>query len=152
MTTPRTRVALALEGGSTYPGFLITTAADNSDTDFSGEAVFTTDMFGYQREMTNPANAGKVLVFATPQIGNVGWNDEDSHPDGDGSITPAAVVMRDLSTVVSNFRATRSLADALEEAGVPGIAGVDTRGLVRTLAQAGGPVQVQGTVEKQELK
>lgn len=149
MTTPRTRVELALESGKTYPGFLVTSAGDNAS--FNGEAVFTTDMFGYQREMTDPENAGKVLVFATPQIGNVGWNDEDNHPAGDGSITPAAVVMRDLSQRVSNFRATRSLADALEEAGVPGIAGVDTRGLVRVLAQAGGPVQVQGTVEKQEL-
>lgn len=158
MTTARTRVELVCEGGSTYTGFLLRTESqdqldqDQLDQDaLSGEAVVITDMFGYQRAMTDPAHSGKVLVFATPQIGNVGWNGEDNHPDGDGSITPVAVVMRDVSRTVSNFRAAGSLPEALDAQGVTGVTGVDTRGLVRELSRAEGPVRVQVNVDKQQL-
>lgn len=146
--SPRTRAELTLDGQRVFTGFLVGEAPAEP---ISGEAVCTTDMFAYQREMTDPENAGKVLVFATPQIGNVGWNDEDNHPGGDGTITPAAVVLRDVSRTVSNFRARGSLEDALRSQGVTAVAGVDTRGLVSALASADGPVTVQVDVDKQKL-
>lgn len=151
-TASHTRAKLLLNGQESFSGLFIGDApSDTEKGAIEGEAVFTTDMFAYQREMTDPANAGKVLVFATPQIGNVGWNDEDNHPDGDGTITPAAVVFRDLSRTVSNFRATGSLEEALRTQGVPAVVSVDTRGVVRALSQAQGPVTVQVNVDKQKL-
>ena len=130
----RTKATLVLDDGTAYPGYLIG-ATGNTDR-ISGPLAVTTEMFGYQRELTDPSRAGQVLVFTTPHVGNVGWNDEDSATD-DGRITPAAVVVRDLPRTMSNFRASRSLEAELEAQGVVGICGVDTRSLSRRIRQTG---------------
>lgn len=124
----RTKASLVLDDGTTYPGYLI--GAHAGVDRVSGAVAVTTDMFGYQRQMTDPARDGQVLVFTTPQVGNVGWNVEDSAND-EGRITPAAVVVRDLPRTTSNFRAARSLEEELKAQGVVGICGVDTRSLSR---------------------
>lgn len=141
------RAALTLDDATLYPGFLFGARPGHGlDESFEqgpsieGNIVVSTDMFGYQRQLTDPAHRGHILVMATPQIGNVGWNDHDNHPDNpDGSITAAGIVIRDLSVAVSHFSATGSLEEAMITQGVTGIAGVDTRSLIRRIARAADP-------------
>ncbi|MEJ3654874.1 glutamine-hydrolyzing carbamoyl-phosphate synthase small subunit [Actinomycetes bacterium KLBMP 9759] len=99
-----------------------------------GEAVFTTGMTGYQETLTDPSYHRQIVVQTAPQIGNTGWNDED---DESARIQVAGYVVRDPSRAVSNWRSRRSLADALVEHGVVGVAGIDTRALVRHLRERG---------------
>ncbi|MCP1387142.1 hypothetical protein M5J20_02905 [Corynebacterium sp. TA-R-1] len=148
MTTSRIPAVLVLADGTRFPGFAFGAAeAGASAESLEGTCTHTVDMFGYQREMTSPERKGEILVFAAPQVGNVGWNSEDSA--GDGSITPAAVVVRDVSRIPSNFRAQRTLEEELRNQGVTGIRGVDTRKLVRHLSKTG---PQQATIQIQEAK
>ncbi len=64
-----------------------------------GEAVFTTAMTGYQETMTDPSYHRQIVVATAPQIGNTGWNDEDSRSE---RIQASAVVMRDMVSQPSN--------------------------------------------------
>ncbi|MDF3049311.1 MAG: hypothetical protein K0R87_949 [Pseudonocardia sp.] len=99
-----------------------------------GEAVFVTAMSGYQETLTDPSYHGQIVVQTAPQIGNTGWNDED---DESSCIQVAGYVVRDPSRRASSWRARRSLDDALESQGVVGVAGIDTRALVRHLRERG---------------
>ncbi|WP_224400395.1 glutamine-hydrolyzing carbamoyl-phosphate synthase small subunit [Corynebacterium poyangense] len=101
-----------------------------------GEAVFTTAMTGYQETLTDPSYHRQIVVSTAPQIGNTGWNDEDSESHT-GKIWVSGYVIRDLSRSVSNWRATRSLEDEMKDQGIIGIRGVDTRTLVRHLRNFG---------------
>ncbi len=99
-----------------------------------GEAVFATGMTGYQETLTDPSYHRQIVVQTAPQIGNTGWNDED---DESVRIQVAGYVVRDPSRIASNWRSRRSLDDALREHGVVGVAGIDTRALVRHLRERG---------------
>ena len=99
-----------------------------------GEAVFCTAMTGYQETLTDPSYHGQIVVATAPQIGNTGWNDDD---DESSRIQVAGYVVRDPSRVASNWRSRRSLDDALEDQGIVGLAGIDTRALVRHLRERG---------------
>ncbi len=99
-----------------------------------GEAVFSTAMTGYEEILTDPSCFGQVVVSTTPHIGNTGWNGDDAESD---RIWAAGHVVRDLSRVASNWRAEKSLPQALAEAGVVGISGVDTRALTRHIREEG---------------
>src|SRR5215211_5690698 len=100
----------------------------------TGELVFNTALSGYQEIVTDPSYAGQVITFTYPHIGIYGVNGED-----DESRRPffAGVVVRDLATHHSNWRATGSLDDLLVRHGVPGISGIDTRRLTRHLRDEG---------------
>lgn len=99
-----------------------------------GELVFNTALYGYQEIVSDPSYAGQIVCLTAPEIGNVGTN-----PDDDESDKPAAcgVVIRSLSPVVSNYRATASLHDWLVGRGVVGLAEIDTRALTRHLRERG---------------
>lgn len=101
-----------------------------------GEAVFTTAMTGYQETMTDPSYHRQIVVATAPQIGNTGWNDEDNESHG-AKIWVAGLVIRDLANRVSNWRAERTLEDEMIAQGIVGIAGVDTRAIVRHLRNFG---------------
>lgn len=143
----RTRATLVLDDGSAFPGFIF--GAMPAENEVAGEVAFTTDMFGYERELCEAERFGQILVFATPQVGNVGWTGEGA--SGSTDITAAAVIVRDLARIASNHNAQRTLAAELEAQGITGLWGVDTRKLVRHLAAAareGKSVRGQVTVEK----
>ncbi|MEV0946584.1 glutamine-hydrolyzing carbamoyl-phosphate synthase small subunit [Rhodococcus sp. NPDC049939] len=129
---------LVLEDGRTFRG---TTFGAVGQT--LGEAVFSTGMTGYQETLTDPSYHRQIVVATAPQIGNTGWNDEDDEsvgPTGNTSesrIWVAGYVVRDPARRTSSWRATGSLQDELVEQGVVGIAGVDTRALVRHLRTRG---------------
>jgi carbamoyl-phosphate synthase small subunit len=120
---------LVLEDGSVIEGW-----AFGADTDAVFELVFNTSMTGYQEILTDPSYRGQGVLFTVSHIGNVGINTED-----DESAKPqiSAAVIRSLSPVISNWRATISLSDWLTQHDVPGISGVDTRWLTRKLRDGG---------------
>jgi carbamoyl-phosphate synthase small subunit len=120
---------LVLEDGRVFRGeaFGATGAA-------LGEAVFCTGMTGYQETLTDPSYHRQIVVQTAPQIGNTGWNDEDNEST---RIQVAGYAVRDPARAPSNWRSRRSLAEALTEHGVVGVAGIDTRALVRHLRERG---------------
>jgi carbamoyl-phosphate synthase small subunit len=86
-------------------------------------------MTGYQEILTDPSYKGQIVTMTYPLIGNYGVNRQDVE-----SWQPhvAGFVIRELSPVVSNWRAEQSLAEYLEQNGIPGIQGIDTRALTRS--------------------
>ena len=101
-----------------------------------GEAVFSTGMSGYQETLTDTSYRRQIVVATAPQIGNTGWNLEDSESRGD-KIWVAGYAVRDPSPRASNWRATGTLDDELDRQGVVGVAGIDTRAVVRHLRSRG---------------
>ena len=101
-----------------------------------GEAVFSTAMTGYQETLTDPSYHRQILVATAPQIGNTGWNGEDAESRGD-KIWVAGYAVRDPSPRASNWRATGTLEDELVRQHIVGIAGIDTRAVVRHLRTRG---------------
>ncbi len=99
-----------------------------------GEAVFSTGMTGYQETLTDPSYCGQIVVMTAPHIGNTGVNGEDGESR---RMWPSGFVVRELSRVVSNWRASGTLADELDINGIVGIEGVDTRALTRHLRDRG---------------
>ena len=122
---------LALEDG-----LVLTGTSFGAEGTGGGEVVFNTGMAGYQEVLTDPSYAGQIVTMTYPQIGNVGVNSEDveSH---NRRVQAAGFVVKELSPVVSSFRAETDLDAYLREAGVVGIQGVDTRALTRHLRTAG---------------
>ena len=101
-----------------------------------GEAVFSTAMTGYQETLTDPSYHRQIVVATAPQIGNTGWNGEDAESRGD-KIWVAGYAVRDPSPRASNWRATGTLEDELVRQHIVGIAGIDTRAVVRHLRTRG---------------
>lgn len=130
--------ALVLEDGRIFRGVEFGAVGQTL-----GEAVFSTGMTGYQETLTDPSYHRQIVVATAPQIGNTGWNGEDNEsvgPTGKSSeskIWVAGFVVRDPSRRTSSWRATGSLQDELVAQGVVGIAGIDTRALVRHLRTRG---------------
>jgi carbamoyl-phosphate synthase small subunit len=101
-----------------------------------GEICFNTAMTGYQEAMTDPSYAGQIITFTFPHIGNVGANAEDIE-----TMTPAArgMIVREDITEPSSWRAVEPWAQWMEKAGLPGLAGIDTRALTRRIRDHGAP-------------
>ncbi len=129
MTTPK--AVLVLEDGRVFTGTPFGAVGETL-----GEAVFSTGMSGYQETLTDPSYHRQIVVATAPQIGNTGWNLEDSESRGD-KIWVAGYAVRDPSPRASNWRATGTLDDELERQHIVGIAGIDTRALVRHLRSRG---------------
>src|ERR1700756_5120734 len=124
------RVAkLALEDGTVFTGQGFGHAGSSE-----GEVVFNTSMTGYQEILTDPSYKGQIVTMTYPLIGNYGVNAQDVE-----SWRPhvSGFVIRELSPVVSNWRADHSLADYLAQNGIPGIQGLDTRALTKKLRVRG---------------
>lgn len=99
-----------------------------------GELCFNTSITGYQEIMTDPSYAGQIVTFTFPHIGNVGANPQDHEAPKPVAI---GMVVRQMPTEASNWRATQSLAKWMQDFGCIGIAGVDTRRLTRHLRDHG---------------
>lgn len=125
------RALLVLEDGRVFTG-----SAFGALGQTLGEAVFSTAMSGYQETLTDPSYHRQIVVATAPQIGNTGWNDEDGESRGN-RIWVAGYAVRDPSPCASNWRATGTLDDELVRQGVVGIAGIDTRAVVRHLRSRG---------------
>ena len=120
---------LAMEDGRVFRG-----RAFGAHDERSGEVVFNTAMTGYQEVLTDPSYRGQVVVMTCPEIGNVGTNALDRES---GSPQVEGFVIRELSTIASNWRANQALHYYLREHGIPGIAEVDTRAITRHIRSQG---------------
>ncbi|MGW4095968.1 glutamine-hydrolyzing carbamoyl-phosphate synthase small subunit [Mycobacterium sp. NPDC004974] len=125
------KAVLVLEDGRVFTG---TTFGAVGQT--LGEAVFSTGMSGYQETLTDPSYHGQIVVATAPQIGNTGWNTEDGE-SRDDKIWVAGYAVRDPSPRASNWRASGTLDDELVRQRIVGIAGIDTRAVVRHLRTRG---------------
>jgi len=99
-----------------------------------GEAVFQTGMTGYQETLTDPSYHKQVVVMTAPHIGNTGVNDLDNESS---KIWVAGFVVRNPSSLTSNWRAQNDLESELIKQGIVGIQGVDTRAITRHLRDRG---------------
>ena len=135
---------LALEDGSIFPG-----VAFGAPVGAGGDLVVNTSQTGYQEVCTDPSYAGQVVVMTYPLIGNYGRLVDD-----DQSLRPwlrALVVANATAAVLDG---ARQLAALLRDAGIPAIAGVDTRALARHLRTQGskrGIVTAPGKPQDVEL-
>lgn len=99
-----------------------------------GEAVFQTGMTGYQETLTDPSYHRQVVVMTAPHIGNTGVNLEDNESK---KFWVAGFVVRNPSTLHSNWRSTGDLETELKKQSIVGISGVDTRAITRHLRDRG---------------
>ena len=120
---------LILKSGEIFDGIAFGHAKEKV-----GELVFNTSMTGYQEIITDLSYTDQLICFTYPHIGNVGTNVDDHESSIGGA---SGVVIRDLTTVESNWRNERSLSDFLKANKVPGIRNIDTRKLTRVLRKKG---------------
>jgi carbamoyl-phosphate synthase small subunit len=120
---------LVLEDGSVYVG----TTAGASRWGY-GEVVFNTSMTGYQEILTDPSYAGQIVLMTYPLLGNYGTIETDIESS---HVQAAGLVMREECMDPSHRKSRSSLREYLEHAGVPAIAGVDTRAITRKLRSGG---------------
>jgi carbamoyl-phosphate synthase small subunit len=123
------QAVLALEDGTVFEGTSFGASGQRS-----GEVVFNTAITGYQEIFTDPSYCGQIVVLTNPQIGNYGSNPADSEaskPFIEG------LVVREISPVASNWRSDDRAEHFLAKHGIPVIAEVDTRKLVRILRDRG---------------
>lgn len=99
-----------------------------------GEVVFNTAMTGYQEILTDPSYAQQMVTLTYPHIGNTGANSEDMES---AHVYCTGLIIRDLPSLHSNFRATGSLESFLEKHHVVAISDIDTRALTRHLRDKG---------------
>jgi carbamoyl-phosphate synthase small subunit len=120
---------LALEDGRVFRG-----KGFGASTECSGEVVFNTSLTGYQEIFTDPSYAGQIVVLTNPHIGNYGTTPSDAE-----SARPMieGLVVREFSPMSSNWRSTEVADEYLERSGIPVVAEVDTRAVVRHLRANG---------------
>ncbi len=120
---------LALEDGTVFEG-----KSFGAHKDRLGEVVFNTAITGYQEIFTDPSYSGQIVVLTNPQIGNYGANEGDleaPRPYIEG------LIVREFSSLASNWRSEENAEKFLAENGVPVAAEIDTRALVRHLRTRG---------------
>ena len=130
MTAPNPFTArLVLQDGTVLEGF-----ACGQRGSVIGEVVFNTGMTGYQEVLTDPSYSGQLITFTYPEIGNTGVNPDDQEADQPHA---RGLIVRQMAPQASNWRSKQSLPEWMEQNGVIGIRGVDTRALVRHLRELG---------------
>ena len=91
-------------------------------------------MAGYQEIVSDPSYTYQAVVMTYPLIGNYGITDDDFESK---AITIGGLIVRDYNDMPSNFRYTKTLSELLEENDIPGIYGIDTRKLTRSIRDLG---------------
>jgi carbamoyl-phosphate synthase small subunit len=131
---------LALEDGTVYTGTAFGAAGE-----VDGEVCFNTSMTGYQEILTDPSYHGQIVCMTYPEIGNYGVNTEDLE-----SPKPhlAGFIVRQWAQRASNYRSQGRIDEYLAGHGIPGIAGIDTRALVRRLRNGGA---MKGVLSSRDL-
>ena len=139
------KAILALADGRIFEG---TSFGAQGEAD--GEVVFNTSMTGYQEVLTDPSYYGQMVVMTYPLIGNYGVNSEDFESDRPYL---SAFIIKELSSIPSNWRSQGTLHDFLAKHGIIGIQGIDTRALTRHIRNTGAQQAVISTksTDRQKL-
>ena len=125
----KVRRKLVMENGSVHEG-----TGFGASGDALCELVFNTSMVGYQEIVTDPSYTAQTVVMTYPLIGNYGITDEDNETRVP---TMGGLIVREYCDAPSNFRYTQTLGELLEEYGIPGLQGVDTRQITRMIRNEG---------------
>ena len=120
---------IILEDGSEYYGY-----GFGADCNKVTEIVFNTSMVGYQEIISDPSYTYQAVVMTYPLIGNYGMADDDYETK---TPTIGALVVREYNDFPSNFRSTKTLGQVMKEYDIPGVYGVDTRKLTRSIRDYG---------------
>ncbi len=120
---------LVMKDGTVYRGYRL-----GAEGVTRGEVVFNTSIAGYQEILTDPSYKGQIVLMTQPLIGNYGVNPEDEESRG---LFCEGFIVKEASPVVSNWRSGQSLDRYLEERGVVGIQGIDTRALTKKIREQG---------------
>ncbi len=120
---------IILEDGEEYLGYGF---GANKEAIF--EIVFNTSMVGYQEIVSDPSYTYQMVVMTYPLIGNYGITDDDYETN---KPTIGGLIVREYNDNPSNFRYTKTLSEYLEENNIPGIYGLDTRKLTRSIRDKG---------------
>ena len=120
---------IVLEDGEEYFGY-----GFGADKENICEIVFNTSMVGYQEIVSDPSYTYQMVTMTYPLIGNYGITDEDYETR---QPTIGGLIVREYNDLPSNFRYTKTLSEYLEENDIPGIYGIDTRKLTRSIREKG---------------
>tara|TARA_B100000029_G_scaffold497078_1_gene564234 strand:+ start:1016 stop:2134 length:1119 start_codon:yes stop_codon:yes gene_type:complete len=120
---------LLLSNGRCFEGFSVGAIGETI-----GEVCFNTGMTGYQEILTDPSYSGQLITLTYPHIGNYGINDEDVESS---KIQASGLIIKECSSMTSNFRSKKSLHQYLLDYKIVGINGIDTRALVRCIRDEG---------------
>ena len=120
---------IVLEDGEEYFGY-----GFGADVESICEIVFNTSMVGYQEIVSDPSYTYQIVVMTYPLIGNYGITDDDYETK---QPTIGGLIVREYNDLPSNFRYTKTLSEYLEENNIPGIYGIDTRKLTRSIRDKG---------------
>ena len=131
------KAVLALASGKVFEG-----TAFGAEGEISGEIIFNTSMTGYQEVLTDPSYYAQMVVMTYPLIGNYGVNEEDFESDRPHL---SAFIIKELSSIPSNWRSQSTLHDFLSKHGIIGIQGIDTRALTRHIRDIGAQQAVIST-------
>lgn len=126
---PIQKAILALEDGTVFEGRSFGFPGEKT-----GELVFNTSMTGYQEILTDPSYKGQIVMMTYPLIGNYGINEADVE-SRDPKVE--AFVVKENSSLYSNWRADRSLSDYLISHHIMGVEGIDTRALTKHIREKG---------------
>jgi carbamoyl-phosphate synthase small subunit len=131
-TSPKKAAYLVLENGCVFEGETFGKTAE-----VTGEVVFTTGMGGYLETITDPSYYGQIIVQTFPLIGNYGVIPADLESTENPKISAKAYIVKHLCQEPSNFRSEGSLDIFLEEQGIVGLSGIDTRALAKIIRDNG---------------
>lgn len=131
---------MVLEDGKYFEG-----VSFGAEGETFGEVVFNTSMTGYQEVITDPSYSNQIVTMTYPHIGNYGINDDDAESV---KIHASGFIVREASNSYSNWRSKGSINDYLNQSGIVGIEGIDTRALVRHIRIAGA---MRGAISSQQL-
>ncbi len=134
------KALIALEDGTIFEGRSFTGPGEAV-----GEIVFNTSLSGYQEILSDPSYTGQIVTMTYPMIGNYGVNPEDMES---AAVHPKAFLVKEYNPYPSNHRSTRPLAQLLQEFGVLGVEGFDTRALVKHIRTRGA---MKGIVSTRDL-
>ncbi len=120
---------IVMENGKEFYGW-----GFGADRTAINEIVFNTSMVGYQEIISDPSYTDQMVCMTYPLIGNYGVTDEDYETRVP---TMGGLIVREYNDLPSNFRYTKTLSEVLDEYGIPGISGVDTRMITRIIRDEG---------------
>ncbi|MFP3868215.1 MAG: glutamine-hydrolyzing carbamoyl-phosphate synthase small subunit [Desulfobacteraceae bacterium] len=135
------KALLALEDGLVLRGRSFTGPGEAT-----GEVVFNTSMTGYQEILTDPSYKGQIVTMTYPLMGNYGVNFEDIESS---RVQAEGFIVKEYHPYPANWRTQGDLADYLQQNGVLGIEGIDTRALTKRLREVGA---MRGLISTEDLE
>ena len=133
------KAVLALADGRIFEG-----TSFGAQGEATGEIIFNTSMTGYQEVITDPSYYGQMIVMTYPLIGNYGVNPEDFESDRPHL---SSLIIKELSSISSNWRSHDTLHNFLTNHGIPGVHGIDTRALTRHIRNTGAQQAILSTLD-----